>query len=210
MEHRDVITRSNPRQAQTDDERGADEMFGLLMALTSSPRAALFARRSDGQLALAMSQGVDGPSLDLARGEWDRRGEAAAGAPWYGNGPECAYLMLPCVDADALAGVLYLELSPKSRRVPAGHLATFSNIFGRALRAQAGLGPPPVAEPEAPVARSVEAARENLILLLERHEWNVSRVSRVLGVTRMTVYNRMRRLRVPRQRLRKSPPRRAR
>jgi transcriptional regulator of acetoin/glycerol metabolism len=43
-----------------------------------------------------------------------------------------------------------------------------------------------------------------LQVLLERNEWNVSRVARVVGVTRMTIYNRMRRAGIPRQRIPKT------
>lgn len=38
-----------------------------------------------------------------------------------------------------------------------------------------------------------------------RYEWNVSRVARVLGVTRMTIYNRLRRAGVTRQRVGRRP-----
>jgi DNA-binding NtrC family response regulator len=38
-------------------------------------------------------------------------------------------------------------------------------------------------------------------LLLDHNEWNVSRVARVLGVTRMTIYNRLRRFAIQRQRV---------
>jgi Bacterial regulatory protein, Fis family len=43
--------------------------------------------------------------------------------------------------------------------------------------------------------------RATLRALLEDHEWNVSRVARVLGVTRMTIYNRLRRLGMERVRV---------
>jgi len=47
--------------------------------------------------------------------------------------------------------------------------------------------------------------RRQLETLLHEHEWNVSRVSRILGVTRVTVYARMERLGI--QRLRVPKPR---
>lgn len=46
-----------------------------------------------------------------------------------------------------------------------------------------------------------------LRVLLERHEWNVSCVARQLGLTRMTVYNRMRRCSIQRLRRIKTPRR---
>lgn len=37
--------------------------------------------------------------------------------------------------------------------------------------------------------------------LLEEHEWNVARVARILGVTRVTIYERMRRFGIPRKKV---------
>lgn len=37
--------------------------------------------------------------------------------------------------------------------------------------------------------------------LLEEHEWNVARVARILGVTRVTIYERMRRFGIPRKKI---------
>jgi transcriptional regulator of acetoin/glycerol metabolism len=41
--------------------------------------------------------------------------------------------------------------------------------------------------------------RRRLVLLLRRHEWNISRVARELGVTRQTVYNRLQALGIDRE-----------
>lgn len=37
--------------------------------------------------------------------------------------------------------------------------------------------------------------------LLDEHEWNVARVARILGVTRVTIYERMRRFGIPRKKV---------
>jgi len=55
-------------------------------------------------------------------------------------------------------------------------------------------------------ADAEEAERASLVVMPERNEWNLSRVARLLGVTRMTIYNRLRRLGVPRERTLKSRP----
>jgi hypothetical protein len=60
------------------------------------------------------------------------------------------------------------------------------------------------------VTPSVSANSVALRTLLETHEWNVARVARELGVTRMTIYNRMKRLGIERERVRKSESRRRR
>jgi len=55
-----------------------------------------------------------------------------------------------------------------------------------------------------------------LLLLLNRNEWNIARVARLMGVTRRTVYLRLQRYNIPRERvpkpghrLRKKPKRTA-
>jgi hypothetical protein len=47
--------------------------------------------------------------------------------------------------------------------------------------------------------------REKLLLLLNRNEWNIARVARLMGVTRRTVYLRLQRYHIPRERIRKTP-----
>ena len=52
--------------------------------------------------------------------------------------------------------------------------------------------------------------REKLLLLLNRNEWNIARVSRLMGVTRRTIYLRLQRYNIPRERVPKTRPRPAR
>jgi DNA-binding NtrC family response regulator len=40
-----------------------------------------------------------------------------------------------------------------------------------------------------------------MLVLLNRHQWNISRVARALGTTRRTVYLRMQRYSIPRQKI---------
>ena len=46
--------------------------------------------------------------------------------------------------------------------------------------------------------------REKLLLLLNRNEWNIARVARLMGVTRRTIYLRLQRYNIPRERVPKS------
>jgi len=46
-----------------------------------------------------------------------------------------------------------------------------------------------------------EEARLQLLSVLERHEWNIAEVSRLLGVTRRTVYLRLRSFAIARKRV---------
>lgn len=209
MERCDVFVPTAMAPRRPDDYRIAEDALDLFMALSLADRGALFGRTSAGSLSLEASRSLDQGALDLSRQEWARASEGLlAGAPSYRQSQERAFLLVPCVDGGLVVGLLYIELGAGCRRVPAGHLATFAGILGRALQLRAGVvstmaqddggGAPPDAE------------RENLVLLLERNEWNVARVARLLGVTRMTIYNRLRRLKVPRERVRKSQRRRSR
>ena len=55
----------------------------------------------------------------------------------------------------------------------------------RASEARSGRGARPEASP-------TEEARLQMLSLLERNEWNIAEVARLLGVTRRTVYMRLR------------------
>jgi DNA-binding NtrC family response regulator len=49
-----------------------------------------------------------------------------------------------------------------------------------------------------------EIARERLLLLLVQNEWNISRVARLMGVTRRTIYLRLQRHNIVREKVKKT------
>ena len=49
-----------------------------------------------------------------------------------------------------------------------------------------------------------EIERRRLLAALERHEWNIARVARLMGVTRRTVYLRLKRYKIDRRRVPKT------
>jgi transcriptional regulator of acetoin/glycerol metabolism len=49
--------------------------------------------------------------------------------------------------------------------------------------------------------------KEKLLLLLDRNEWNIARVARLMNITRRTIYLRLARWGVPREKIRKTKPR---
>jgi transcriptional regulator of acetoin/glycerol metabolism len=87
-------------------------------------------------------------------------------------------------------------------------LAKFDRILARALSAP----PAPPGERPAGFERYLERTsvddmeRERLLLLLERNEWNIARVARLMSVTRRTVYLRLARYGVAREHVRKGRP----
>jgi hypothetical protein len=111
------------------------------------------------------------------------------------------HVVIPCVSGDSVLGVLYLE-TPAAALPPMDALYALGTVAGVLLGdRRSAPRRPTTARPGTPLAPLVEAA--NLRALLQRHEWNIARVARLLGVTRMTIYNRLRRHQVRREHVRR-------
>jgi hypothetical protein len=196
--------------ARIDWDAALHHAFELALCLLRARRGALYAVRGDA-LWLALSDRLDQTALTTADEAWSRtRNTLLAGAPVEGRG-QPSYILLPCLAAAELRGVLYVE-THRPGALGRPHLMTFTAVLGRALSAWLEPEPPgDEAEParaqstapfEGPLSR--DCPIESLVALLERNEWNVSLVARLLGVTRMTIYNRLRRAGIPRKRVRRS------
>lgn len=105
-------------------------------------------------------------------------------------------LVLPLLDGDELAGVVLLD-HPKDADLDAD--SPFLRVLAKAARAWRDAPAEPIAE-TGPAA-VVERHRNEMLVLLNRHQWNISRVARALGTTRRTVYLRMQRYSIPRQKI---------
>ena len=172
-----------------------------------APQGALFACHGLSQRLLA-ARGVDQSALDLVQRVWsERRREFEAGRAWGHDGPPT--VVLPCVDRSGAVGLLLLRWPDEAAPRSLNGLAPLSRVLAALLRRLHGT---PVDGSDDECVDLVEITRPRassvtLRMLLEQHEWNVARVARVLGVTRTTVYNRMRRQGVPRERVLKTPRR---
>lgn len=93
------------------------------------------------------------------------------------------YVLAPLRHKQTLVGALYLD-APK--RFDTDGFDYYLFVLATSL-ASARQDP----EDGSPTPGIVVDQKAVLLLLLERHEWNISRVSRELGVTRRTVYLRM-------------------
>ena len=201
---------SGPTLASGGDGRwqAAQAMLDLLRFAFGSDAAALFACDAGGAAGphLVTSEGLSQVGLDAVRAAWrSSRKALGEGEPAGTNDPPC--LVLPCADRDGLVGLAYVEGPAVFSPSRLSSLVPLGPFLARLLRRLAEAGEPAevvVVEPARPPR--VDVAQ--LQVLLERNEWNVSRVARMLGVTRMTVYNRMRRAGMPRQRVFKTPRRR--
>lgn len=130
---------------------------------------------------------------DSLAAEWPLQLER--GAPFFGM-QEHSFVLLSCATRGGARGVAYLEVDRPLTTAEHDSLRPLMAVW-----AHAGLDVhAPVLEvadlPVGPARLETQADVDsaNLAALLEQHEWNISVVARLLKVTRMTIYNRLRRL----------------
>jgi hypothetical protein len=101
--------------------------------------------------------------------------------------------VLPCVIETAVRALVYLEVAQRCPERLPGHLPVLTGILSTMLKHLGTWDAP--------------ANGRDLLSLLEQNEWNVTDVAGLLGVARMTIYNRLRRMRVklPKRRRGRSP-----
>ena len=173
-------------------------LAGLELRARSS---ALFVEEH-GRLWLVVSERLDQAGLDVVAAAWTHPPTELIQGSAFLQGGSRPFLLLPCMVCGAVRGVAYIELPAGDVRQWPSHIQSLVDVVGRAVaRLENELAQRPD-ELEAPRLGDPEAV--NLALLLERNEWNVARVARLLGVTRMTVYNRMKKHGLPRQRVPKN------
>ena len=192
----------------------AERALGIVRTLTRARCAAVF-RLEDRRLSLFASQGLDQHALDHAVADWGRagallrRGQVVHAGAVSPDGPRSRSLA-PIRSGSELAGLLYLDSADADflDAVDCARLVKFTAILARALEAPP---PPPGQAPrgwerDPDRAAADEAERDRLLALLEGNEWNIARVARILQVTRRTIYLRLARYGLPRERVRKGPP----
>jgi hypothetical protein len=200
-----------------EPQRLAERTIEIILTLTHGRSAAVF-RVEGSRLALFASRGVDQVALDAAHADWKTHAATLAGGEMFyaptadaGDGPE-SRAVVPIQNDGAMVGLLYVD-SAVPHFLDSGdcqRLVKFNRILARALDA------PPAAVPAGDRPRGWERylertsvddmERERLLLLLERNEWNIARVARLMQVTRRTIYLRLARYGVPRERVRKGRP----
>ena len=214
-----------------DPRRLTERTLDVVMALSNGRSGAVFALDGN-QLSLFASRGIDQTALDAVDLVWKRsqdslrRGEtfyvperSAEKLPLSEvERPNVASLVVvPVLAPDVLVGLLYIDSADP--HFCEGHdldrLAKFSRIVAKAITdAQArpgGAKPEPDSGWETYLERTPieDMEREKLLLLLNRNEWNIARVARLMGVTRRTIYLRLQRYNIPRERVPKTRTRHA-
>jgi transcriptional regulator with GAF, ATPase, and Fis domain len=209
-----------------DPRRLAERTLEVVMSLLNGRAGAVFTCADD-NVTLFASRGIDQAVLDILPAAWAaqkdalRRGEAfyvpdraterrlpasAAERP----GP-ASFAIVPVLEEEALLALLYVD-SQEPHFCDAhdlDRLSKFSRIVAKSVNDTASPRPAAGAAPdswEAYLERTPveDMEREKLLLLLNRNEWNIARVARMMGVTRRTVYLRLQRYNIPRERVPKS------
>jgi transcriptional regulator with GAF, ATPase, and Fis domain len=212
-----------------DPRRLAERTLEVVMSLSNGRSGAVFTHQ-DGKVTLFASRGIDQHVLDAIQTVWSRFRESfVAGETFYAadlatdrrlkateRGGAASLAVVPVFEGDELVALLYVDsLDPHfCTAQDLERMSKFSRILAKAV---ADTGAP---EPRANRSEAWETylertpvedmEREKLLLLLNRNEWNIARVSRLMGVTRRTIYLRLQRYNIPRERVPKTRPRAAR
>jgi transcriptional regulator with GAF, ATPase, and Fis domain len=179
-----------------EPRRLAQSALDLLMALCCSRGGAVFACGRGGALQLITSSHLDQAVLDWARADWEAVDLSTGFFSMVAHEGR-RFIMLPCFRDGAPTGFAYLDCEVPAAP-PKERLALLQELLGEAT------APLPTAPaPREKVSPGV-AERERLLFLLHQNEWNVSRVARILRVTRATVYHRLERFEIKRRRVMKA------
>ena len=179
-----------------DPRRSADGTLGLLLRHLDADGAACF--RIVGQrLVLFAARSVDQVALDRVADIWQDAREAVLDGQLYDA--EVGFAIIPIRTAESVAGVLYVG-ADRGFVLDQEAIGHFVPLLGAALEAEP-TGCSPRLDSYIERTPPAQFEREQLYLLLERHEWNIARVARVKGVARLTIYEQMRRWGIERRRV---------
>jgi transcriptional regulator with GAF, ATPase, and Fis domain len=208
-----------------DPRRLAERTLEVVMSLNNGRSGAIFTHADD-KVALFASRGIDQAALDSMEAVWARHREPLkAGETFYcadraserrlpvvsDQQGAASFAVVPVFDNDALVALMYVDSNDP--HFCASHdlerLTKFSRIVAKAVTDTAPVAAKSRHQNEAwetylertPVE---DMEREKLLLLLNRNEWNIARVARLMGVTRRTIYLRLQRYNIPRERVPKT------
>jgi hypothetical protein len=149
----------------------------------------------------------------LRRGETfyvpDRANERRLPASVIDRAGPASFALVPVLEEEALVALLYVDSQDPHfcDTHDLDRLSKFSRIVAKSVSDTAspnGSGGTDSWEAYLERTPVEDMEREKLLLLLNRNEWNIARVARMMGVTRRTVYLRLQRYNIPRERVPKS------
>ena len=126
---------------------------------------------------------------------WKAEGKTLrAGQPVSGDGQG----VVPLMDGRQLIGLLVIERGERAEPQAACVVALAAALkAGRDETARSRFV-------DLETITDAEIERQRLLVALQRNEWNISRVARLFGVTRRTIYLRLARHNIPRRRMAKT------
>ena len=208
-----------------DPRRLAERTLEVVMSLLNGRAGAVFTCDGD-EVTLFASRGIDQAVLEIVPASWvSQRDSFRRGETFYvpdraterrlpssvveRPGP-ASFVIAPVLEEEALVALLYVD-SQEPHFCDAHdleRLSKFSRIVAKSVNDTAsprrGGGPGDSWEAYLERTPVEDMEREKLLLLLNRNEWNIARVARMMGVTRRTVYLRLQRYNIPRERVPKS------
>jgi ActR/RegA family two-component response regulator len=177
-----------------DPRLAADRTLGFLIARSRAKGGAVLQLR-EGEPVPFTTRDLSAARLAEAASLWRDHGQllVAGRAVRASNG-----LMVPLRDEGTLVGALYLEGVGAFDEAGVGaSLLTLTKAVGSRDRVE-------TLATYMPAVPADEILREQMVAALDRNEWNISKVARVLGVARRTVYLRLERYGIPRKRVPKN------
>jgi ActR/RegA family two-component response regulator len=164
-----------------DPRRSADRILTRLIQIHQARGGAILRPREE-QVEIWLSAGLNLGAVAELPVRWaDHREALAAGRSVV----EPGFALLPAMLGSEMVAALYLAQ-------PEGLAVSDARVFGAAIAQAIQASESPAPTRPAPSLSATEETRLHLLSLLERHEWNIAEVARLLGVTRRTVYLRLR------------------
>ncbi len=190
------------------DPRGAaDRTLDFLVSLNKARGAAVFALDGN-SLNLFTGRGFDVDTVATVQGAWkDHGAELAAGQILQASNARATYAIAPLIDKGSVVALLYLDIAAGREwaALDTGSLVAFGVAIAQAVIAAAAAAPA-LSPVQAYLSQTSDEdiARERLLLLLVQNEWNIARVARIMGMTRRTIYHRLQRHNIVREKVRKT------
>jgi ActR/RegA family two-component response regulator len=173
-----------------EPRRAADRILTRLVQMHLARGGAIL-RPKQGQVEIWMSAGLHLAAAAELPVRWaDHAADLQAGRSVIESG----YALFPALRGGELVAALYLA-QPESLSLP--QAAVFTTAIAEAVAAAESSE----VRPPAPQPSPAEQGRVQLLTLLERTDWNIAEVARLLGVTRRTVYMRLRSFGIERRRV---------
>lgn len=198
----------------SDGKALAERTLDIVLAM-SRARAAAILKKEKNRVTLFAARGIDQAVLDAVETIWSRyRSGLEAGEVFYladprndprirkGGGAQDfppSVAVLPIFDSGSLVALLYLDGRVPGFCEPSDlkRLGQLAKVISKAVRDVDEAEPPKSGWHDYLERTSLEdLEREKLLIALERSNWTIARAARALGVSRLTIYKRLRRLKI--------------